>query len=166
MIVDVETGCVVGINAAIRTHMEGTSFAIPINRVRDIMYDLAQGKQIHHGYLGMSLTTCSPEWARRNNIKLFQQQKQSTTTRTLQQQQHHQTTISPPSVSTIGSSSLYQIPEVNGAYVHRVFPRTPASKGDLRVNDVILEINGKRVYSADDARRLIDVSPIGVVRID
>ena len=32
-LVDVETGHVVGVNTAIRAHMEGTSFAIPINRV-------------------------------------------------------------------------------------------------------------------------------------
>jgi S1-C subfamily serine protease len=32
-LIDVERGKVVGINAAICSHMEGTSFAIPINRV-------------------------------------------------------------------------------------------------------------------------------------
>ena len=66
---DVETGKVVGINAAIRAHMEGTSFAIPINRVREIMHELAAGKVVHHVYLGISLATCTPEWARQNNGK-------------------------------------------------------------------------------------------------
>lgn len=68
--VDVETGQVIGINAAIRAHMEGTSFSIPINRVREIMYDLAEGRSVQHGYLGISLATCTPEWARlQNNLK-------------------------------------------------------------------------------------------------
>lgn len=133
-LVDVETAKVVGINAAIRAHMEGTSFAIPINRVREIMYDLADGKQIHHGYLGISLATCSPDWARRNNA----------------------------AVSKLESDLPY-IPEVHGALVHKVFPRTPAEKGGLRQNDVILEVNGKSVQTSDDTRRLIDEAPVGVV---
>lgn len=66
-LIDVETGQVIGINAAIRAHMEGTSFAIPINRVRDIMHDLSEGKEIKHGYLGCQLTSCTPQWARENN---------------------------------------------------------------------------------------------------
>ena len=90
-LVDVETGKVVGINAAIRAHMEGTSFAIPINRVRDIMHELAAGREVHHGYLGISLATCTPEWARQNNAKM--------------------------------SQNTVQIPEVNGALVHKVFPK-------------------------------------------
>ena len=67
-LIDVETGRVVGINAAIRAHMEGTSFAIPINRVRDIMDDLSEGRHIEHGYLGLGLSTCTPNWARQNNV--------------------------------------------------------------------------------------------------
>mmetsp|Transcript_27385 Transcript_27385/g.30629 ORF Transcript_27385/g.30629 Transcript_27385/m.30629 type:complete len:833 (-) Transcript_27385:382-2880(-) len=66
-LIDVESGQVIGINAAIRAHMEGTSFAIPINRVRDIMNDLSEGKEVRHGYLGCQLTTCTPDWARENN---------------------------------------------------------------------------------------------------
>jgi S1-C subfamily serine protease len=127
-LVDVETAKVVGVNAAIRAHMEGTSFAIPMNRVREIMYDLADGKEVHHGYLGISLATCTPEWARTNNA--------------------------------IPDSP--RIPEVHGALVHKVFPKTPAEKGGLRPNDVILKVNGKSVESSDDTRRLIDGAPVGV----
>jgi S1-C subfamily serine protease len=130
-LVDVETGKVVGINAAIRAHMEGTSFAIPINRVREIMYDLAEGNEVHHGYLGISLATCTPEWARQNNART--------------------------------TSDIPQIPEVFGALVHSVFPRTPAERGGLRENDVVLEINGKKIQSSDEARRLIDGAPVGKV---
>lgn len=42
-----------------------------------------------------------------------------------------------------------------------MFPRTPADKGGLRENDVVLEISGKQVRSSDDARRLIDSAEIG-----
>jgi S1-C subfamily serine protease len=130
-LVDVETGKVVGINAAIRAHMEGTSFAIPINRVREIMHDLAKGNEVHHGYIGISLATCTPDWARQSNAQ--------------------------------GASDIPQIPEVYGALVHKVFPRTPAEKGGLRESDVVLEINGQRVQSSDEARRLIDGAPVAKV---
>lgn len=93
-LVDVSTGEVVGINAAIRAHMEGTSFAIPINRVKEIMSALSKGQEVHHGYLGLSLATCTPDWARQINSR-----------------------------SALSSGSGAPIPEVHGALIHRVFPR-------------------------------------------
>jgi hypothetical protein len=51
-LVDVESGNIVGINTCIRANMEGTSFAIPINKVMGIVDDLSEGKLITHGYLG------------------------------------------------------------------------------------------------------------------
>jgi len=108
--------------------MEGTSFAIPINRVREIMGDLAEGRQISHGYIGLSLATCTPDWARQNNANV---------------------------------KDAKRIPEIYGALVHNVFPRTPAEHGGLKANDVVLDIGGKRVQSSDDARRLIDSAPVG-----
>jgi serine protease Do len=134
----VESGKVVGINAAIRAHMEGTSFAIPINRVKDIMYDLADGKDIHHGYIGLGLATCTPDWARQNNAD---------------------TTRAPSSSSSTTNSA--NIPEVYGAIIFKVYPRTPSEQGGLKENDIILDIGGKMVKSADDARKLIDLAPVG-----
>jgi S1-C subfamily serine protease len=128
-LVDVESGRVVGINACIRANMEGTSFAIPINRVRDILSDLSEGKHVHHGYLGVSMATCTPEWAKQTNTKIKDG-------RTL-------------------------LPEVRGALVNKVFPRTPAEDGGLRENDIVTQISGKRVQTSDDARRLIDCAPVG-----
>lgn len=51
-LVAVEEGKIIGINTCIRANMEGTSFAVPINKVKAIMYDLADGKHINHGYVG------------------------------------------------------------------------------------------------------------------
>jgi S1-C subfamily serine protease len=128
-LVDVESGRVVGINACIRANMEGTSFAIPINRVRDILNDLSEGKHIHHGYLGVSMATCTPEWAKHTNTKI--------------------------------KDSRTKLPEVSGALVNKVFPRTPAEDGGLRENDIVTQIGGKPVRTSDDARRLIDCAPNG-----
>jgi S1-C subfamily serine protease len=130
-LVDVESGRVVGINACIRANMEGTSFAIPINRVRALLQDLSEGKQVQHGYLGVSMASCSPDWARQIN-----------------QQSHSK-----------GGKDL--VPEVHGALVSKVFPRTPADQGGLRENDIVMNIGGERVLSSEDARRLIDSAPVG-----
>jgi S1-C subfamily serine protease len=128
-LVDVATGQVIGINAAIRAHMEGTSFAIPVNRVRDIMYDLSEGKHVQHGYLGISMATCTPDWARQYNLQ--------------------------------AENGSRRLPEVYGALVAKVFPRTPAERGGLKENDVVLQIGTKPVRTSDDARRMIDEAPVG-----
>ena len=124
-----ETGQVIGINAAIRAHMEGTSFAIPINRVRDIMHDLSDGKEIRHGYLGCQLTSCTPDWARENNA------------------------------DSAGSSRTSSIPEVYGAFVHKIYGKSPAHLGGLKEHDIIQLIGSETVRSASDASRIIDLAP-------
>lgn len=53
-LVDVEKGEIIGINTCIRANMEGTSFAVPINKAKAIVRDLAEGKHINHGYIGKS----------------------------------------------------------------------------------------------------------------
>jgi len=47
--------------------MEGTSFAIPVNKVKAIVDDLAKGKHINHGYVGISMASLTPDLARQNN---------------------------------------------------------------------------------------------------
>ncbi|KAL3790088.1 hypothetical protein HJC23_013599 [Cyclotella cryptica] len=66
-LVDVESGDIVGINTCIRANMEGTSFAIPINKVLGILDDLYEGKHISHGYLGVQMSTMNPTLARYYN---------------------------------------------------------------------------------------------------
>ena len=51
-------------------NMEGTSFAIPINHVCNILNDLAEGKHVHHEYLSVSMAICTPEWAKQTNVKI------------------------------------------------------------------------------------------------
>jgi S1-C subfamily serine protease len=66
-LVDVESGDIIGINTCIRANMEGTSFAIPINKVIGILDDLYEGRHITHGYLGVQMSTMSPTLARYHN---------------------------------------------------------------------------------------------------
>jgi S1-C subfamily serine protease len=54
-LVDVESGNIVGINTCIRANMEGTSFAIPTNKILAIVDDLAMGITPTHGYIGVHM---------------------------------------------------------------------------------------------------------------
>jgi len=63
-LVDVESGNIVGINTCIRANMEGTSFAIPTNKILAIVDDLAVGITPTHGYIGVDMTTMTPALAK------------------------------------------------------------------------------------------------------
>jgi len=60
-------GEVIGINTAIRADAMGIGFAIPINKAKEIKDQLARGEKIAHPYLGVQMTTLTPELARQNN---------------------------------------------------------------------------------------------------
>lgn len=56
-LVDVESGNIVGINTCIRANMEGTSFAIPTNKILAIVDDLAMGITPTHGFIGVDMVS-------------------------------------------------------------------------------------------------------------
>ncbi|HIK17309.1 MAG TPA: trypsin-like peptidase domain-containing protein [Leptolyngbyaceae cyanobacterium M33_DOE_097] len=60
-------GEVIGINTAIRADAMGIGFAIPVNKAKEIKDQLARGEKIAHPYLGVQMTTLTPELARQNN---------------------------------------------------------------------------------------------------
>jgi len=60
-------GEVIGINTAIRADAMGIGFAIPINKAKAIEMRLARGERIAHPYLGVQMTTLTPDLARQNN---------------------------------------------------------------------------------------------------
>lgn len=53
------------------------------------------------------------------------------------------------------------LPEVEGALIVRVMPDTPASTAGLRRGDVILEIDGEAIKTADKLQTKVDNSRIG-----
>ena len=111
--------------------MEGTSFAIPINKILGVVDDLSEGKHITHGYLGVHMTTMNPTLARYyNKLQLPQ-------------------------------SSKKKIPEREGVMIEKVFRNSPAKEGGLKKFDFVTYIGGQRVESADDAHVIIDRAPIG-----
>ena len=62
-----DRGEVIGINTAIRADAMGIGFAIPINKAKEIEIRLAKGERITHPYLGVQMTTLTPELAKQNN---------------------------------------------------------------------------------------------------
>ncbi|MDX2244783.1 MAG: HhoA/HhoB/HtrA family serine endopeptidase, partial [Leptolyngbyaceae cyanobacterium bins.302] len=60
-------GEVIGINTAIRADAMGIGFAIPINKAKEIETRLAKGETIAHPYIGVQMTSLTPELARQNN---------------------------------------------------------------------------------------------------
>ena len=62
-----EFGEVIGINTAIRANAAGIGFAIPIDIAEKAMRELSQGRRLPHAYLGISMSTLTPESARQNN---------------------------------------------------------------------------------------------------
>ncbi len=63
-----QRGEVIGINTAIRADAMGIGFAIPVNKAKTIYPQLARGEKITHPYLGIRMTTLTPEIAEENNL--------------------------------------------------------------------------------------------------
>jgi S1-C subfamily serine protease len=123
-------GEVIGINTAIRADAMGIGFAIPINKAKEIETRLANGERIAHPYLGVQMTTLTPQLAQQNNTD---------------------------------PNSAFLVPEVNGVVVVRVLPNTPAEKGGLRRGDVITQIDGTAISSAEQLQQTVEASKIGQV---
>ena len=58
-------------------------------------------------------------------------------------------------------NSAFELPEVKGVLIVRVMPNTPAARAGLRRGDVILQIDGKAVTSADQLQKIVDRSGVG-----
>jgi len=66
-------------------------------------------------------------------------------------------------VSEVSSTKAKELklPEERGAVLGRIVPDSPAAKGGLKENDVVLEINGQRVEGTEQFRRMIREIPSG-----
>lgn len=58
-------------------------------------------------------------------------------------------------------NTSFILPEINGVLVVRVIPDTPAAIAGLRSGDVITEINGNSVTSADRLQSIVEESKLG-----
>ncbi len=62
-----DTGEVIGINTAIRADAMGIGFAIPINKAKSLKDQLVRGEKIAYPYVGVQMTTLTPQQAQDNN---------------------------------------------------------------------------------------------------
>ncbi len=60
-------------------------------------------------------------------------------------------------------NSPFMVPEVNGILVVQVLPNTPAAAAGIRRGDVVTEINGKAVTTAEQLQRMVENSGVGQV---
>lgn len=62
-----DAGDVIGINTAIRADAMGIGFAIPINKAKSLKGQLVRGEKIAYPYVGVQMTTLTPQQAQENN---------------------------------------------------------------------------------------------------
>ncbi|MDZ8024025.1 MAG: HhoA/HhoB/HtrA family serine endopeptidase [Nostoc sp. SerVER01] len=60
-------------------------------------------------------------------------------------------------------NSPIQIPEVNGVFVMQVVPNSPAASAGIRRGDVIVQVDGKPITSAEQLQNLVEDSRLGQV---
>ncbi|MFN6563439.1 MAG: HhoA/HhoB/HtrA family serine endopeptidase [Nostoc sp. ChiSLP01] len=60
-------------------------------------------------------------------------------------------------------NSPIQIPEINGVFVMQVIPNSPAASGGIRRGDVIVQVDGKPITSAEQLQNLVEDSRLGQV---
>lgn len=58
-------------------------------------------------------------------------------------------------------NSPIQVPEIQGVLVVRVLPNTPAAAAGLRRGDVIVQIDGQQISTAQELQTLVDNSSVG-----
>ncbi|MEH2435272.1 MAG: HhoA/HhoB/HtrA family serine endopeptidase [Nostoc sp.] len=60
-------------------------------------------------------------------------------------------------------NSPIQIPEINGVFVMRVVPNSPAASAGIRRGDVILQVDGKAITSAEQLQNFVEDTRLGQV---
>ncbi|WP_445636947.1 HhoA/HhoB/HtrA family serine endopeptidase [Nostoc sp. DSM 114161] len=60
-------------------------------------------------------------------------------------------------------NSPIQIPEINGVFVMQVIPNSPAASGGIRRGDIIVQVDGKPITSAEQLQNLVEDSRLGQV---
>lgn len=72
-------------------------------------------------------------------------------------------TLTPELAAQVNSdpNALFQVPEVKGVLVVRVLTDSPAAEAGLRRGDVVVEIDGQAVTSAEQLQRTVENSGVG-----
>ena len=126
-----EFGEVIAMNTAVRADAEGIGFAIPINDVRKVVEQLAEGRRVPHPRLGVQMVTLDEdgigtrerERDRDDDARSFE-------------------------------------PASRGVLMLRVFPDLPAAAAGIRAGDVCVAVDGVTVEDAEQIQRAVaDAEP-------
>ncbi|MBD2682786.1 MULTISPECIES: HhoA/HhoB/HtrA family serine endopeptidase [Nostoc] len=60
-------------------------------------------------------------------------------------------------------NSPIQIPEINGVFVMQVVPNSPAASAGIRRGDIIVQVDGKAITTAEQLQNLVEDSRLGQV---
>jgi len=60
-------------------------------------------------------------------------------------------------------NSPIQIPEINGVFVMQVIPNSPAASAGIRRGDIIVQVDGKPITTAEQLQNLVEDSRLGQV---
>jgi len=63
--------------------------------------------------------------------------------------------------NNIDPNSAFAIPEVNGVLVIRVVPNSPAANAGIRRGDVILQVDGQAITTAEQLQNVVENSRLG-----
>ncbi len=112
-------GNVIGVNVAIVYRANSIGFAIPSNRVREVVPQLIEHGKMIRGWLGVAVRDLQ-EAALQENIELQE------------------------------FIEANKLPDKHGSFVAGLTPEGPAEKGKILEDDVIREINGRRIEKSTD----------------
>lgn len=116
-------GEVIGINRMIYSQnggYMGIGFAIPINTARGILEQLRMHKKINRGYIGVSITQITDQYAKEIGLEANQ-----------------------------------------GAFVGEVIRNSPAERAGVKVGDVIVKINDRKIADYKDLLKIVGETPVG-----
>ncbi|KAF0243125.1 MAG: protease [Planctomycetota bacterium] len=133
-------GEVIGITSAILSKSggyDGISFAIPVNRAKEVMEQLKNSGSVVRGYVGAKFADLNDELVRWLN---------------------EATTLRVRDVPHLREKLGYG--ESAGAFIYEVFEGGPAQRAGLRLGDFVTEFNGEAVASVPDLKeRIAKIAP-------
>ncbi len=133
-------GEVIGITSAILSKSggyDGISFAIPVNRAKDVMEQLKKSGAVVRGYVGAKFADLNDELVRWVN---------------------EATTVRATDVADLRKKLRYG--EAAGAFIYEVIEGGPAHKAGLRLGDLVTDFNGEAVTSVPDLKeRIARITP-------
>jgi serine protease Do len=130
-------GEIIGINVAIAYDADSIGFAIPINRVKNIVPRLISEGKITRGFLGVRIQDVDELVDIKADMNLDDV------------------------LQSLG------LPDSRGAHVFQTLPETPASKAGVRNDDIIRKVNGDVIESATDLMtRIADLAPGTTVMLE